>query len=78
MSELITKYVLDYLREEMYITPVEYASVAVDAEWSDSECEIGYRLIINDKDTDIVVWYGDLFHWLIKKHEKTITYINKA
>lgn len=61
------RYVLKYLEEEMYITPVDKAVVRLDTEWADSEHTIGYRLIINEKETDIVVWYSDLNDWLVKK-----------
>lgn len=61
------RYVLKYLKEEMYIEPVENSVVRLDEEWADSEHIIGYRLIINDKETDIVVWYADLNEWLVKK-----------
>ena len=48
------RYVLKYLKEEMYIEPVENSVVRLDEEWSDAEHMVGYRLIINDKETDIV------------------------
>lgn len=64
------RYVLKYLKEEMYIEPVENLVVRPDEEWADSEHIIGYRLIINEKETDIVVWYADLNEWLIKKIDK--------
>ena len=61
------RYVLKYLKEEMYIEPVENSVVRLEEEWADSEHTIGYRLIINEKETDIVVWYADLNEWLVKK-----------
>ena len=61
------RYVLKYLKEEMYIEPVENSVVRLAEEWADSEHIIGYRLIINEKETDIVVWYADLNEWLVKK-----------
>ena len=64
------RYVLKYLKEEMYIEPVENSVVRLAEEWADSEHIIGYRLIINEKETDIVVWYADLNEWLIKKIDK--------
>lgn len=63
----MTKYVLKYLEEEMYIRPVDNAVVRLNEEMFDSYHAIGYRLIINEKETDIVVWYADLNEWLIKK-----------
>lgn len=61
------RYVLKYLKEEMYIEPVENSVVRLDEEYADAETPIGYRLIINEKETDIVVWYADLNEWLVKK-----------
>ena len=65
-----TKYVLDYLREEMFIEPVANTIVSLDEEYADSDTPIGYRLVLNGKETDIVVWYADLNSWLIKKYEE--------
>lgn len=65
-----TKYVLDYLREEMYIEPVANTIVSLDEEYADAATPIGYRLVLNGKETDIVVWYADLNNWLIKKYEE--------
>ena len=64
------KYVLDYLREEMYIEPVANTIVSLDEEYADVATPIGYRLVLNGKETDIVVWYADLNNWLIKKYEE--------
>lgn len=61
------RYVLKYLKEEMYIEPVENSVVRLDEEFADAETPIGYRLIINEKETDIVVWYADLNEWFVKK-----------
>ena len=72
----MTRYVLKYLEEEMYIRPVDKAVVRLDEEWADSEHTIGYRLIINDKETDIVVWYADLNEWLVKKYEDLLVKYN--
>ena len=68
--EIMTRYVLKYLEEEMYIRPVDKAIVRLAEEWADPEHIIGYRLIINEKVTDIVVWYADLNEWLVKKIDK--------
>lgn len=59
--------VLKYIKEEMYIEPVEYSSVSLEEEFSDPEHIVGYRLIINEKDPGIVVWYADLNKWLVNK-----------
>jgi hypothetical protein len=63
----MTRYVLKYLEEEMYIRPIDKAVVRLGEEYADAETPIGYRLIINEKETDIVVWYADLNEWLVKK-----------
>ena len=67
INNVMIRYVLKYLEEEMYIRPVDKAVVRLAEEWADSEHIIGYRLIINEKETDIVVWYADLNEWLVKK-----------
>lgn len=65
----MTKYVLDYLREELFIEPVGVTSVGLEEEY-EGEVPIGYRLILNNKDVDIVVWYADLNKWFINKYEE--------
>lgn len=72
----MVRYVLKYLEEEMYIKPVDKAVVRLDEEWSDSEHIIGCRLIINEKETDIVVLYADLNDWLVKKYEDLLVKYN--
>jgi hypothetical protein len=64
------RYVLKYLKEEMYIEPVENSVVRLDEERFDSYHAIAYRLIINEKTTDIVVWHDDLNKWFVKKIDK--------
>lgn len=64
------KYILDYLREEMYIEPVAGAVISLEEEEVEPCTPIGYRLVLNEKETDIVVWYADLNSWLIKKYEE--------
>lgn len=64
------KYILDYLKEEMYIQPVEDAVVTYEEEYADCNTPIGYRVIINGKDVDVVVWYADYGRWIEKKFDK--------
>ena len=71
------KYILDYLREEMYIEPVADTIVSLEEEYADATTPIGYRLVLNEKETDIVVWYADLNNWLIKKYEELKSQINE-
>lgn len=63
------KYILEYLREQVGIQPVEGAMVRHIEEF-EGDVPIGYRLVINDRETDIVVWYADLNEWLIEKLDK--------
>lgn len=62
------KYILDYLKEEMYIQIVEDAVVTYEEEYADCDTVIGYRLIINGKDVNIVVWYADYVRWIENKY----------
>lgn len=60
------EYILDYLKEEMFIEPVANATIDLDEEF-EGEVPIGFRLIINGKDVDIVVWHADYSNWIEKK-----------
>lgn len=61
------KYIFDYLREEMFIEPIAGTTVEIEEEFAADDIPIGYRLILNGKDVDIVVWYADYGRWLEKK-----------
>ena len=61
------KYILDYLKEELFIEPIAGTTIDVEEEFAADEIPIGYRLILNGKDVDIVVWYADYGRWLEKK-----------
>lgn len=63
------KYIIEFLREQVGIQPVEGAMVRYIEEF-EGEVPIGYRLVINDRETDIVIWYADLNEWLKEKLEK--------
>lgn len=63
------KYILDYLKEEMFIQPIEDAKLDYEEEF-EGEVPIGHRLIINGKDVDIVVWYADYGKWIEKKFDE--------
>ena len=69
------KYILDYLREQVGIQPVAGAMVRYNEEF-EGDVPIGHRLVINDRETDIVVWYADLNEWLKKKYEDLIIRYN--
>ena len=65
------KYILDYLKEEVGIQPIEGSSVSTIEEHANSDCPgVGRRLVINNKETDIVVWYADYDNWLEDKYEQ--------
>ena len=67
------KYILEYLREVSFIEPIEGSVVGTIEEYADSTCPgIGRRLIINGKETDIVVWYADYDKWLENKYEELL------
>ena len=72
-----TKYILDYLREEMFLEPVAGTVISLEEEEVESCTPIGYRLVLNGKETDIVIWYADLNSWLIKKYEELKSQINE-
>ena len=64
-------YILNYLGEVQFIQPVPGAEVKTIEEYANSDCPgIGRRLVINDKETDIVVWYADYDAWLEEKFDK--------
>lgn len=62
------KYILEYIKEELFIEPVAGSTIDLEEEYADSDTPIGYRLIINGKDVDIVVWYADYSNWLEKQY----------
>jgi hypothetical protein len=62
------KYLLDYLEQEMFITPVEGTIFETEEEYAADNIPIGERIILNNKDVDIVVWYADYDKWLEKKY----------
>ena len=72
------KYILDYLREEMFIEPVAGATVDLEEEYAESDCPcIGRRLVLNNKVTDIVVWFADYDSWLERKYDNLQNDYNK-
>ena len=63
------KYILEFLREHVGIQPVEGAMVRHIEEF-EGDVPIGYRFVINDRETDIVVWFADYDTWLEKKYDR--------
>lgn len=73
------KRILEYLKEEMFIEPVANTTVDVIEEYADTDCPcVGRRLVLNGKETDIVVWFADYDSWLEKKLENAEFEINRA
>lgn len=66
------KYILEYLEEERFITFVPDANIEYKEEFADDCIPIGYRIIVNGKDIEIVVWYADYFRWLENKFNTNI------
>lgn len=62
------KYILEYLKEEMFIEPTAGSTIDLEEEYASGDIPIGYRLILNNKDVDIVIWYADYGRWLEKKY----------
>ena len=62
------KYILEYIKEELFIEPVAGSTIDLEEEYADADTPIGYRLIINGKDVDIVVWYADYSKWLERQY----------
>lgn len=42
------------------------SKIRYEIEYAVSDIPIGYRVIVNDKDIDVVVWYADYLKWLEK------------
>lgn len=63
------EYLLKYLKEECFIEPVPGTEVEMTEE---EVCgtPIGYRLVLNGRESDIVVWYADYGRWIERKLEK--------
>lgn len=62
------KYIEDYLAERMKIKVLgELKTIDEEAEPCMS---VGERLVIDDMESDIVVWYSDYCMWLEKKYEE--------
>lgn len=72
------KYILDYLREEMFIEPIAGVTIDINEEYADATTPVGYRLVLNGKETDIVVWYADYNKWIEKKYDDLIIKYNNV
>lgn len=62
------KYIEEYLAERVKIKVLgELKTIDEEAEPCMS---VGERLVIDDMESDIVVWYSDYCMWLEKKYEE--------
>ena len=62
------KYIEDYLKERMKIKVLgELKTIDEEAQPCMS---VGERLVIDNMESDIVVWYSDYCNWLEKKYEE--------
>lgn len=63
------KYILDYIKQCLYLKIVEGTTIEYEEEFASDNIPIGYRLILNGKDINLVVWYADYNKWLEEKYE---------
>lgn len=49
------KYILDYIKQCMYLKIVEGTTIEYEEEFASDNIPIGYRLILNGKDINLVV-----------------------
>ena len=64
------KYILAYLRDEMFIEPIAGVIVDIEKEYIGNTTPVGFRLILNGKETNIVVRYIEYYRWFDKKYNK--------
>ena len=65
------KYILDYLRDKMSIEPIAGVTVDLETEYFDAATvPMGCRLVLNGKDTNIVIRYIDYYRWFDEKYNK--------
>ena len=63
------KYILDYIKQCMYLKIVEGTTIEYEEEFASDNIPIGYRLILNGKDINLVVQYADYNKWLEDKYD---------
>ena len=67
------KYILEYLRDDMFIEPIAGITIDLKIEYFDAATiPMGCRLVLNGKETNIVVKYIDYYRWFDKKYNKHI------
>ena len=65
------KYILEYLRDKMLIEPIAGVTVDLEPEYFDAATiPMGYRLVLNGEETNIVIRYIDYCRWFDKKYNK--------
>jgi hypothetical protein len=65
------KYILKYINEELHIMPVPGATISFEEEYESANgYPIGYRILFDGKDINLVVCYSDYVNWLDKKYEE--------
>ena len=62
------KYIEEYLAENVRIKPL--GTLRLIDEDIESCTPIGKRVVIDDIETDIVIWYADYSNWLENKYEE--------
>lgn len=62
------KYIEDYIAERMKIKVLGELKI-IDEE-SEPCMPIGERIVIDNIETDIVIWYADYSKWLEKKYDQ--------
>lgn len=58
-------YVIEFLETERKIRPL--GEITLEEECVDSETPIGYRILIDKKDVDIIIWWADYALFLERK-----------
>ena len=65
------KYILDYLRDELFIEPIAGVTIDLETEYFDAAAiPMGCRLVLNGKETNIVIRYIDYYRWFDEKYNK--------
>ena len=61
----------EYLRDKMSIEPIAGVTVDLETEYFDAATiPMGYRLVLNGEETNIVIRYIDYCRWFDKKYNK--------
>mgnify|MGYP003298197570 CR=1 FL=1 len=67
------KYILKYINEELHLMPTPGTELTFEEEYElAGGPPIGYRILFNGKDINLVVCYADYVNWLDKKYEELV------